>query len=458
MDLDQEIQFINPRYKNVSPEERHKWRIPELPPVPKGNNRDIPVSVQELVYGSKTARVGTSLMSLDRHNELISSSEEFHGSRKDRGTSEGLDTHVLQRTNSTDKILVEKPEHVIRGPEEEIGPRKGKKPSGSSPSLHKQNSASTSTKQAQENPKDQPEGQEKAKGKGKAQVEQTLPAKLQDSQQREDSHGQYLVNLVNQIETCNKEIITKLKAFEYIQQKLGNEISQVREPQKTIIDLRKVDKYNILSLAQICARAEAKVTLLNQPDDNSISFITRELKELRIQVQNLENSTGHNAALFQEQLEKSDKARLELKEDIQSSINNISLKNELPRQSTPILDRNVLNLNNDLHHTISSNADVETACNFKEIPRLEEWPTFSGEGEYNHMEFMKTIDMFKEDFNIPDEYISARLHSLFTKSAKKWYYKMRQNHGKNSWPWWKEQIICKWANDSWRFKMENYFQ
>ncbi|MBW0515199.1 hypothetical protein O181_054914 [Austropuccinia psidii MF-1] len=164
-------------------------------------------------------------------------------------------------------------------------------------------------------------------------------------------------------------------------------------------------------------------------------FITRQLKESRIQVQNLENSTGHNVALFQEQLEKSDKARVELKEDIQSSINNISLNNDFPRHPTPILDRNVLNLNNDLHHTISSNAEVETACNFKDIPRLEEWPTFSGEGEYNHMEFIKEICMFKEDLNIPDEYISAILHSLFTKSAKKWYYKMRQDHGKHSWPW-----------------------
>ncbi|MBW0560704.1 hypothetical protein O181_100419 [Austropuccinia psidii MF-1] len=99
-----------------------------------GNNRDIPVSVQELVYGSKTERVGTSCKSLDKHHELISSSEEVHGARKDRGTSEGLDTHVLQRTSPTDKILVEKLEHVIRRPEEKIGSRKGKQPSGSSPS------------------------------------------------------------------------------------------------------------------------------------------------------------------------------------------------------------------------------------------------------------------------------------------------------------------------------------
>ncbi|MBW0492543.1 hypothetical protein O181_032258 [Austropuccinia psidii MF-1] len=111
-------------------------------------------------------------------------------------------------------------------------------------------------------------------------------------------------------------------------------------------------------------------------------------------------------------------------------------------RSTPILDRNVLN--NDLHHTISRNVEVENVFNFKEIPILEEWPTFSGEVEYNHIEFMKTIDMFKEDFKIPDEYISARLHSLFTKSAKKWYYKIRQDLGKHSWPWWKEQVNSKY--------------
>ncbi|MBW0522247.1 hypothetical protein O181_061962 [Austropuccinia psidii MF-1] len=74
------------------------------------------------------------------------------------------------------------------------------------------------------------------------------------------------------------------------------------------------------------------------------------------------------------------------------------------------------------------------------------------------MEFMKTIDIFKEDFNIPDEYISAKLYSLLTKSATKLYYKRRQDHGRNSWPWWKEQIISKWENDSWKFRMENPFE
>ncbi|MBW0564557.1 hypothetical protein O181_104272 [Austropuccinia psidii MF-1] len=35
---------------------------------------------------------------------------------------------------------------------------------------------------------------------------------------------------------------------------------------------------------------------------------------------------------------------------------------------------------------------------------------------------------------------------------------MRKDHGTHSWPWWKEQIIYQWANDSWRFRMKNSFE
>ncbi|MBW0507930.1 hypothetical protein O181_047645, partial [Austropuccinia psidii MF-1] len=235
MDLDQDIQVINHKDKNVSQEERHIWRMPELPPVPK-----------EIV--------GTFPKSLDRHHELISSSEEIDGFRKDRRTSERLDTHVLQRTSPTNKSLVQKPKQVVRGPEEEVGSRKGQQPSGSSPSLHKKKSASKSAKQGQENPKEQSEGKAKCKGKGKIQVEQALPTELQNSQAREYSHGQCvhygknsdgiqkqgggniepiiykevdLVKLVTHFEACNEEILPKLNNFEYIQQKVGRDILQV---------------------------------------------------------------------------------------------------------------------------------------------------------------------------------------------------------------------------------------
>ncbi|MBW0502702.1 hypothetical protein O181_042417 [Austropuccinia psidii MF-1] len=97
----------------------------------------------------------------------------------------------------------------------------------------------------------------------------------------------------------------------------------------------------------------------------------------------------------------------------------------------------------------------ENAICAKYILKLEEWPTFSGEGEYNYIGFIRKIDMFQEDFHIPDEIIVGNPNSLFTRTAKKWYYQMRLDHGKYDCPWWKCEIITKWANNSWIFKMGN---
>ncbi|MBW0521400.1 hypothetical protein O181_061115 [Austropuccinia psidii MF-1] len=100
----------------------------------------------------------------------------------------------------------------------------------------------------------------------------------------------------------------------------------------------------------------------------------------------------------------------------------------------------------------------ENEISAKDVPKLEEWPTFSGKGEYNHIEFIRTIYMLQYYFHIPNEMIVGKLNSLFTRTAKNWYHKMRQDPGKNDWLWWKSEIITKWANNSWRFKMENDFE
>ncbi|MBW0539840.1 hypothetical protein O181_079555 [Austropuccinia psidii MF-1] len=74
------------------------------------------------------------------------------------------------------------------------------------------------------------------------------------------------------------------------------------------------------------------------------------------------------------------------------------------------------------------------------------------------MEFIRGLDMIKEDFELPDILVTARFNTLFTKSAHRWYIKLRQAHGHQSWNWWKTQIINKWANDAWRFKVETSFE
>ncbi|MBW0504106.1 hypothetical protein O181_043821 [Austropuccinia psidii MF-1] len=64
----------------------------------------------------------------------------------------------------------------------------------------------------------------------------------------------------------------------------------------------------------------------------------------------------------------------------------------------------------------------------KEAPQLKEWPTFTGEGEYYQMSLITTIYISQDDYTIPDELITEILHSLFEKSAKRWYYGIRKNN------------------------------
>ncbi|MBW0539890.1 hypothetical protein O181_079605 [Austropuccinia psidii MF-1] len=106
--------------------------------LPTSSSRDRPTSVQELVYGSKAARVGSSSKPLNKDNELIYSNEEALEPRKDPIASEGMNTHVLEGTGPKDQSLVKKQKHFVRGSEERVGPKEGKQTFGSSSGLPKQ--------------------------------------------------------------------------------------------------------------------------------------------------------------------------------------------------------------------------------------------------------------------------------------------------------------------------------
>ncbi|MBW0565016.1 hypothetical protein O181_104731 [Austropuccinia psidii MF-1] len=155
-----------------------------------------------------------------------------------------------------------------------------------------------------------------------------------------------------------------------------------------------------------------------------------------------------------------------------SKMNNIEqLLNTLPRMSTPlnqnegtgIPNRQMLDIeNSQLKNEFSTSFhNMETLMGqalLKEVPKLKEWPHFSDEREYDHMKFIRGIDMIKEDFELPDRLVKAGFNTLFTKSAHRWYIILRQAHGHQKWTWWKTQIINKWTNDSGRFKVDAAFE
>ncbi|MBW0486606.1 hypothetical protein O181_026321 [Austropuccinia psidii MF-1] len=71
----------------------------------------------------------------------------------------------------------------------------------------------------------------------------------------------------------------------------------------------------------------------------------------------------------------------------------------MPRPSTPLTEEKISmkeGLTPFLGENLISAAD---------IPKLEERPTLSGEGKYNHITLIRTIDIIQEDFCIADEII-----------------------------------------------------
>ncbi|MBW0462748.1 hypothetical protein O181_002463 [Austropuccinia psidii MF-1] len=73
-------------------------------------------------------------------------------------------------------------------------------------------------------------------------------------------------------------------------------------------------------------------------------------------------------------------------------------QNEGTRNSNPqVLDLENSNLKNEFYtsfHNLEPSMGQEL---MKEVPKLKEWPHFSGEGEYDHMEFIRGIEIIKED-------------------------------------------------------------
>ncbi|MBW0568151.1 hypothetical protein O181_107866 [Austropuccinia psidii MF-1] len=197
------------------------------------------------------------------------------------------------------------------------------------------------------------------------------------------------------------------------------------------------------SIINACIRIESTCQVQNdEMEDLSIFKMNDKLKIVKDHVLEIVENTNQ----FATHLAKSDSERKKSKNEIIANVEKIHKNYEphMPRHSTPFTEEKI-SVKGSFTPFLGENV-----ISARDIPKLEEWPTSSGEGEYNHIELIRTIDMFQEELNIPDEIIVGKLHCLFTRTAKKWYYKMRIDHGKHDWSWWKSEVITKWAKNSWR--------
>ncbi|MBW0518201.1 hypothetical protein O181_057916 [Austropuccinia psidii MF-1] len=116
--------------------------------------------------------------------------------------------------------------------------------------------------------------------------------------------------------------------------------------------------------------------------------------------------------------------------------------NTLPRTSTPlnqnegtgipnpqVLDADNSQLRNEFSTSFNNLEPSMRQGLSKEVPKHKEWCHFSGEGEYDHMEFIRGVGMNKEDFELPERFVTEIFNTLFARSAHRWYIKLRQAHG-----------------------------
>ncbi|MBW0569832.1 hypothetical protein O181_109547 [Austropuccinia psidii MF-1] len=95
----------------------------------------------------------------------------------------------------------------------------------------------------------------------------------------------------------------------------------------------------------------------------------------------------------------------------------------------------------------------------KQLPEASSWSTFSGTGEYEHMELIDYIDgLFIDVPSIPDYWITDRFIKAFKGNASIWYTEMKGIHGRRNWPWWKSQIIQKYGNGTWIWQKTMSFE
>ncbi|MBW0591982.1 hypothetical protein O181_131697 [Austropuccinia psidii MF-1] len=254
----------------------------------------------------------------------------------------------------------------------------------------------------------------------------------------------------DEIHFVKSSIVVELGKFDVKLNKIILDMSELNRNDKKYTEWYELKNVRLDTITNICDRIGSKFQVQNDEiEDLSILKINDQLRILKDNLLEITKNTNQ----FATHLEKSDSERQKLKNEFIANVEQIHKNYEpnMPRHSTTLTEEK-----RSVKGSLTPFLGENPICK-KDIPKLGEWPKFSGEGKYNHIEFIRTVDMLQEAFYTPDEIIVGKLHSLFTRTSKKWYYKMRLDHGKHDLSWWKFEIITKCANKHWRFKMENAF-
>ena len=109
-------------------------------------------------------------------------------------------------------------------------------------------------------------------------------------------------------------------------------------------------------------------------------------------------------------------------------------------------------------HTSCPSTERASAESFSyRYPRKEDYPTYDGRVESNHVLFIKEITELRDIRKIPDSEILGMLPSILTNAAKRWWtYELKQ--GYTTWNQWAVAITRRFSKDAWFRHLENQIQ
>ncbi|MBW0585986.1 hypothetical protein O181_125701 [Austropuccinia psidii MF-1] len=227
------------------------------------------------------------------------------------------------------------------------------------------------------------------------------------------NNDSYFVNKINDKSAIVKELTEKYSKFNI------DDIIETRIKQaKNII---KTDNKKILDdISNSFTEVKAYTIALKKCFDAS----QEELSKLSMNLNQVTSDNTRQTDVWKELTHKEEMYKIEVINLIQgfkreyryfqrcsnSKMNDIKqILNTLPTMSTPLNQNDGTRIpNSQVLYSDNSQLKNELSTSFhnlepsmgqallKEVPKLKEWPHFSGEGEYDHMEFIRGIDMIKK--------------------------------------------------------------
>ncbi|MBW0546439.1 hypothetical protein O181_086154 [Austropuccinia psidii MF-1] len=367
-------------------------------PFPSCSKRNISVPIQRVVQSGKRGGVGNMPMPLAGGQELLLTHQELSGSGEDHTTPRREEPIFSQRQEGI-------------GNDSSFGERR---PSG----VYQLQTCSRSVQRQSQRTSEAENFQEPSrKGQIQSQLVQTLPIGIQDPQigalrsgqciqYGQDSHGIYSQGAGKDEQDFSMQKIQEIR-FVNINVELGKieekltriklDINEFKNNNKHSAEWHKSTISKLELISDTCDRIDSKYQVQDDEMDNlSTTNINYQLDILKNHVLTVVGNTNQ----FAIHLARSDSERQKFKNEILAYVEqthkNYEPNPHIPRNSKPLTEKK-LSVKGILTPFLG-----ESPLFPKDIPKLKEWPTISGEGEYNHIELIRAIDMLQEDVHIPD--------------------------------------------------------